>query len=203
MLSTGHTHIAVRLGYQTKQLSLMLPERVQTVGPVAMKRLNCLLKPTYDSGTAWLALAYKLDPKRALALKRILALIIAACFFLPLGQCSSKEPTDDNLQDNTQDYVFTPIEAIDLRDHESALLILIFSWPLLLTTCESSTKKAIRRAHHFMELISSILSLYLLKGLFSIYSLIFLSGYALLSALLLFTLITSVEILNDFSKSKG
>lgn len=77
------------------------------------------------------------EDKTAMAIceriKRFLSLVILACFFLPLCQCTAKAPLSENQLRQvaiSKSDTFTPATAIELKNLDEIPLILVFAWPL-------------------------------------------------------------------------
>lgn len=61
-------------------------------------------------------------------LKRLLALVIMACFFMPLSQCTGKE--DPSHPHGAQPHDFVPFAEVEFRDFSGIAITGIFVWPL-------------------------------------------------------------------------
>lgn len=65
--------------------------------------------------------------------KRLLALLIFACVFLPLARCSAPEPPPagpDRASPTSMAREFIPADNIELKDGTGWLILLLFTWPL-------------------------------------------------------------------------
>lgn len=66
-------------------------------------------------------------------IKRVLALVILACFFLPLCQCTTRMPVGNergSLESSKTD-VLVPFEQIHFQEADEMLLVALFVWPLV------------------------------------------------------------------------
>ncbi len=68
--------------------------------------------------------------KRVETFKRVLALVILVCLFLPLAQCGSRLSADGSVRAGPpQDLVAA--EQVSLRSTDGAAILVLFAWPLV------------------------------------------------------------------------
>jgi len=78
-------------------------------------------------------------------LKRVLAVLILGCLFLPLSQCSVKAPASGAPQTQAAERdVYIPIRVVSMNPGAGLLIVAIFAWPL----AALALRYRVRRAWH-------------------------------------------------------
>ncbi len=65
--------------------------------------------------------------------KRLLAMLILMCFFIPLSQCTVKAPVSKHTIPETSSTteVFIPVAAVQFKEIDEVVIIALFAWPLV------------------------------------------------------------------------
>ena len=126
-------------------------------------------------------------------IKRALALVVLACFFLPLSQCTAKMAATPNAQAQTKTEVFIPVEAIRLQSVEEVPFVAVFVWPLGFWALRRLVK-ARRLAVVGLELACGLASLTYLVLVFQFWGELRYGGVLVLLALLGHVLVSAFEL---------
>lgn len=107
------------------------------------------------------------------AIKRVLAIVILICFFLPLSQCTTTVPEnakpDAKMVSKTEEYV--PYKAIHFQSFDEILLVSIFVWPLgFLALMQKSRLKRTAVLLNIAEMLCGIASLVYLAFLLAFWT---------------------------------
>ncbi|STQ90797.1 hypothetical protein [Iodobacter fluviatilis] len=101
-------------------------------------------------------------------IKRSIAIVVLACFFLPLCQCTAKMPPTQNAnaQGSTTTEVFVPYEKVRLEDINEVVLVTLFVWPLCFWALRRFAVTRVKKiAINSAEIVCGLASLFYL-GLF-------------------------------------
>ncbi len=127
------------------------------------------------------------------ALKRVLAIVILTCFFLPLSQCTTVVPEngkpDAKMVTKTEEYV--PYKAIHLQSLDEIIVVSVFLWPLgfwALTRKPRSKRTSVLVS--VAELLCGLASLGYLAYLFLFWTEIELAGIVVIVAFVLSVLLS-------------
>ncbi|WP_126452932.1 hypothetical protein [Sulfuriflexus mobilis] len=143
-------------------------------------------------------------------LKRISAILIMLCFFLPLSQCRlyqapDSEPTPEQMQmqkENaaTNQYViFKMSDAFDKMEYKSWLVLSLFLWPLAFVTIQELMGK---NKVKWLILIAPVLGAVTIYGITQLFlfTKILYGGYIWIVAMSIYTIIICLEFVQLFKK---
>jgi len=125
--------------------------------------------------------------------RRVLAILAAVCFFLPLGQCTQGETDAAGPGIHISGaHQFVPAQEIELTPKRmerfgfDLLLLFPFVWPLLLTMFSSRVRSpAAHRILVGLEVVACAVSLYLIGGIWlGMYNEIQPAGYIVIATFL-------------------
>lgn len=138
------------------------------------------------------------------SIKRWLAIIILACFFLPLYQCSTKAPanTTSNQEAPSVTEALIPFEEIHFKNIDELVIVSVFAWPLGFWIVRRSTTTAPKKLLiNLAEVICGAASLTYLILIFRLWGEL---RYGGVIALLAFSsyVITSVTVLSRYALRK-
>ncbi len=93
-------------------------------------------------------------------IKRLIAFVVLACFFLPLCQCSAKvDPKESTASLHKATEVFVPFEKLHFEDADEVVLVAVFAWPLCLWAFRRTSIAARRKlVTNSVEVLCSIAS---------------------------------------------
>jgi cation transport ATPase len=97
-------------------------------------------------------------------LKRLLAVVILICMFLPIAQCSSTQPAKDMKSVQIQKIdVLVPVDAFLADWRASIPMVFIYLWPLLFVGLRRFLRSArVNAAARTLEVLLASASLYVL-----------------------------------------
>lgn len=80
------------------------------------------------------------------SIKRLIAIVILICFFLPLCQCSPKAAPEQGLNSQVAAKVeiFIPYEKFSLKGIEESVLFFVFVWPLIFIAIRKASATRIK-----------------------------------------------------------
>jgi hypothetical protein len=147
----------------------------------------------------------KISSMRLSIVKRILAILIAVCFFLPLSQCASKSDPEVSLQERVEASQarvettnFVAYETIEFKSIDEVTITLMFVWPLISIFISSIAKrKMVRIAIYALELLASAGSIFYLIQIFSVFTKILPAGYLLLATFFLYFAVAVVSVYRE------
>ena len=113
----------------------------------------------------------RLPMKHIASIQRALAIVIMACFFLPLCQCTAKMPPrpESATSGVVTTEVLVPFRKIHFQDADEMLLVVLFAWPLVFLVAhraaQSKRKAVLIAGAEFLFGIASIIYLGLILKL--------------------------------------
>lgn len=137
-----------------------------------------------------------------LMIKRALALLLLACFFLPLSQCTAKIQPESNAQSVAvkKADTFTAYKKIEFKSMDELSIVLLFFWPFLaLGTRSYLARKQYRITLSVIEVAASLYCLYLVCLLFSLWTTILVGGYLALTAFVGYAGVSVITLCFEFS----
>lgn len=138
-------------------------------------------------------------------LKRILSLIIVACFFLPLSQCShpDKQSVDNNVQQVTKNRstLFIPATDLSYKDPDGIPMVFAFFWPLgaMLLRRRCQSKKSAVIANVF-EIFLTLASMAYIEFIIQLWGTIKFGGVICLSAYAAYLLTCGGYLVSSYRK---
>lgn len=117
--------------------------------------------------------------------KRLLAILILMCFFLPIAQCTAKAPISNHeiSEKISATEVFIPVAVIQFKEIDELIIIAIFVWPLVISPFRWRVHTAKREMLvNFIELIFSAASIVYLVLVFHFWGDVLYGGIIVLSA---------------------
>lgn len=136
-----------------------------------------------------------------LIIKRALALLLLACFFLPLSQCTAQIQAESNAQSVAvkKADTFTAYKKIEYKSMDELSIVLLFFWPFLaLGTRSYLARKQYRITLSVIEVAASLYCLYLVCLLFSLWTTILVGGYLAISAFIGYAGVSVITLYYEF-----
>lgn len=141
-----------------------------------------------------------------LIIKRALALLLLACFFLLLSQCTRPLPPESDTQSVVVEKadILTPYKTIEFKSIDEFGLVLLFFWPFLaLITRSYLVKKQYRIALSVVEVVASLFCLYYLWLLFGLWTTILVGGYLAITAFIGYAAVSVATLCFEFLNKRA
>lgn len=117
-------------------------------------------------------------------IKRVLALVIVVCFFLPLAQCSPRSSADGaSASTDRPPDVLVPVKQVKFSSPYDAAILTLFGWPLVFVAVRRRARsRASRVVINVVEGLLAAASLYWLAETIALWGVIRYGGVILLLA---------------------